>query len=663
VDKADYENVDVSLDVKPIYDFAWSPDSRFLAYSKMDKDLVYKVYIYSLERGESRCVSHGLFNDFGPVFSMDGQYLFFLSNRRFDPTFCDFEWEMVYKKVAGIYCLTLRKEGKPLFPLQSDEEGIEIAKEGEKEEKAEQEAPAEVIIDFEGLAERIEALPLPRGNFRSLMVNASSVFYLNADEGDFNRFEFRSPGPRPLHAFSFKDREERTVIEGIDGYKLSADGSHIVYRKGDTIGIIEATAKDSKGEPLDLSGLKMWLDPLAEWKQIFNEAWRMERDFYDEPGMHDLDWRAMKEKYGRLVDYASCRQDIQYIVGELIGELNTSHTYVYGGDPLRRPEQVNVGLLGVDWEIDRTNNRYRFKRIYRVPDWSREIIPPLVKPGLGVKEGDYLLRVNGKEVTAEQNIYSYFLDLAGKQVTLLVNDSPALAGAKEFMVKPQASERALRYHDWVEHNRRVVEEASDGKIGYLHLPDTYVGSAMEFPKYFYAQTRKKGLIIDGRFNGGGLDPDIFLQRLRKPLLAYWTRRYSHDQTTPAVVTTAHLVCLTNRQAGSGGDMLPWEFQISGMGPVIGTRTWGGLVGVSMSIPLIDGGVLTAPDYRIYDTKGKWVVENVGVKPDIVVDLSSEEVARGYDAQLMKEVEVLLKKIKEDPRPWPEHEPFPVQKKK
>jgi tricorn protease len=607
-------------------------------------------------------VSHGLFNDFGPVFSPDGKHMFFISNRRFNPTFCDFEWEMVYKKVAGIYCLTLSKDGKPLFPLRSDEEGIETEKEEEKKEKAEQVAAPKIIIDFEGLAERIEALPLPRGNYRSLMVNVSSIFYLNADKGDFNRFEFRSLGPRTLHAFSFEGQKERTVIEEIDGYKLSADGSHIVYKKGNTIGIIEAKAKDSKGAPLNLSSLKMWLDPAAEWKQIFNEAWRMERDFYYEPGMHGLDWVAMKHKYGRLIDYASCRQDIRYLVGELIGELNTSHTYVYGGDPLRRPERVNVGLLGADWKIDKANNRYRFKKIYRVPDWSREILPPLVKPGIEVKEGDYLLRVNGEEVTADRNIYSYFLDLAGKQVTLLVNESPTLAGAQEVLIKPLGSERALRYHDWVEHNRRVVAEASNGQIGYLHLPDTYVGSALEFPKYFYAQLRKKGLIIDGRFNGGGLDPDIFLQRLRKPVLAYWTRRYSHDQTTPAVVTTAHMVCLTNRQAGSGGDMLPWEFQIMGMGPVIGTRTWGGLVGVSMSIPLIDGGVLTAPDYRIYDTKGNWVVENVGVKPDIVVDLRSEEIARGYDAQLMKGIEVLLKRIKENPRPWPKHESFPMQKK-
>jgi tricorn protease len=451
------------------------------------------------------------------------------------------------------------------------------------------------------------------------------------------------------------------VIKGIDGYKLSADGSHIVYKKGKDIGIISSKEKNSKGKNLDLSGLKMWLNPIAEWKQIFNEAWRMERDFYYDPNMHGIDWAAMKEKYGRLLPYASCRQDIRFIVGELIGELNTSHTYVYGGDRKRRAERVNVGMLGADWEIDKASNRYRFKKIYRVPDWSRGILPPLMRPGIDVKEGDYLLQVNGEEVAADRNIYSYFQDLAGKQVSLLVNSKPIKADAKEIVIKPLRSEFILRYLDWVEHNRQIAEKESNGQIVYIHLPDTYMGSALEFPKYFYSQTRKKGLIIDGRFNGGGLDPDIFLQRLDKKLLTYWTRRYSHDQTTPAVVTRAHLVCLTNRQAGSGGDMVPMEFKMKKMGPVIGTRTWGGLVGVSMFIRLIDGGGLTAPDYRIYDPEGKWIVENVGVEPDIVVDLHPEEVARGYDAQLMKGIEVLLKKIKEDPRPWPKHESFRIDK--
>jgi len=657
VDHAEYENIDVSLDIKPIYDFAWSPDSRFIAYSKMNENLVYNVWVYSLDDGSIHRVSEGLFNDFGPVFSRDGEHLFFISNRRFDPTLCDFEWEMVYKRVAGVYAVTLREDGAPVMPFKSDEEGTDGKK--DKEETDEKKA-VKVRIDFDGLAGRIEHLPLPRGNYRSLAAGDGVLFYLDKDEGDFNRFEFRNIGPMDLHRFSFDDHEAKTVIEGVDGYRLSADGKTVVYKKDHSIGMIDAGATDSDGEALDLDGLEMRLDPLAEWNQIFNEVWRMERDFYYWPGMNGIDWNKMRERYSALMPYVSCRQDVKYVVGELIGELSTSHTYVYGGDQRREADWVNVGMLGVDWKVDPAANHYRFGKIYRVADWTHETIPPLARPGVDVHEGDYLLAVNGIDATADRNIYSYFQNLAGEQVTILVGSKPSKAGAREYTVKPLRNERTLRYLDWVEHNRMVVDKESGGEIGYIHLPDTYLGSAYEFPKYFYAQTRKKGLVIDGRFNGGGLDPDIFLERLDKKVLGYWTRRYSHDQTNPSYATRAHMVCLTNHLAGSGGDMLPMEFRLKGMGPVIGTRTWGGLVGVSMWIPLIDGGGFSAPDYRIYGADGKWVVENKGIEPDIVVDLDPAEMARGYDAQLMKAIEVLKQQIKDDPRPWPTHEPYTRQ---
>jgi tricorn protease len=657
VDRAKYENIDVSLDLKPIYDFNWSPDSRYIAYSKMDEDLVFKVYIYSLVDGKIHCVSNGIFNDFNPVFTKDGKHLLFVSNRRFNPTYCDFEWELVYKKVAGIYSLTLRKNGEPLLPFKSDEEETTVKSNTSKKGSA----PAMVTIDFDGLAERIEALPLPRGNYRNLAVNDQAVFFLHSEEGDYNRFEFRALGPRDLFAFSFDDREKQKVLAGINGFKMSFDGSHIIYKKGNKIGIVKAVAKKSKGAPISLADLTMKLDPITEWKQIFNEAWRIERDFYYDPNMMGQDWNLLKKKYGDLIELASCRQDIRYIIGELIGELNTSHTYIFGGDYQRQADSVNIGMLGVDWSIDKASKLYRFKKILRVPDWSRGIKPPLAGPGIHVKEGDYLLKVNGEAVKADRNVYSYFAGLAGKQVKILVNSKASLIGAREFTVKPLRRENSLRYQDWVEHNRKVCEKASNGTIGYIHMPDTYMGSSVEFPKYFYSQLRKKGLVIDGRFNGGGLDPDIFLQRLDKKIHSYWTRRYSHDQTAPSMATRAHMAMLTNRQAGSGGDELPYQFQQRKMGPVIGTRTWGGLVGVSMFIGLIDGGGITAPDYRIYSEKGEWVVENVGVVPDIEIDLKSDEMARGYDAQLMKAVEYLMKKIAKEPRPWPKHEPFPVDK--
>jgi tricorn protease len=652
VDQAEYENIDVSLDLKPIFDYSWSPDSRWLAYVKMNKQSVYQIYIYSLESKKKQRVSQELFNDSNPVFSTDGHFLYFISNRRFSPTYCDLEWEMVYKDIAGIYSLKLMPGGEPRFPYRNDIESEKKKKEKEK---------VIVNIDFKGIQDRIEPFPLKRGNYRNLSTTDDGIFYLNKEKGDFNKFEFRIPRSMTLYNFSFKKRQESTVVKNINFYKLSHDGSTIIYKMGNNVGMTASSEKNSKGSNINLSGLKMRFNPKEEWWQIFNEAWRMERDFYYEPNMHGLDWQAMKKKYSLLMDKAVCRQDIRFIIGELIGELNTSHTYIFGGDRKRTAKRVNVGLLGADWKVDSNANRYQFDRIYKVSEYNANRIPPLARPEINIQSGDYLLQVNGMEVKTDRNIYSYFVDLAGKQVTITVNSKPSIIGARRYVVKPISSESRFRYLDWVEANRLAVDKASNGTIGYLHFPDTYNGSAGMFPKYFYSQTRKEGLIVDGRFNGGGLDPEIFLRRLNRKPHSYWTRRYSDDQQSPNYGVTAHMVCLTNRQAGSGGDEFPFEFRQFGMGPVIGTRTWGGLVGVSMFIELIDGGGLTAPDYRIYHTDGSWIVENKGVAPDIEVFLHPEEMFSGKDAQLEKGVEYLLKKIKEKPFARPEHGTFPAQK--
>ncbi len=652
VDKEEYENVDVSLDLKSIFDYSWSPDSRFIVYSRMNEAYMYQLYVYSLENKTINCLSNGLFHDFNPVFTRDGEHLIFISNRRFEPTYCDLEWEMVYQKIAGLYAITLKKDGKSILPFKSDEEKPAVA-------APKSEAPVTVRIDLDGITARTEALPLEKGNYRNLSVNATSLFYLNGDEGNFNRFEVAGHGPMTLCSWSFSEQKETSLTEGIDGYRLSADGETIVFTKSGAVSLISSSGGNPT--PLKLSDLKVWYDPVSEWKQIFNEAWRMERDYYYEPGMHGQDWNLMKEKYGKLAARASCRQDLTFIIGEMIAELNTSHTYVYGGDSKRRTEPVNIGMLGADYSIDRQNNLYRFKKIYGEKDWSREAWPPLAKPGVNIAEGDYLLKVNNTDVKADKEIYSYFVGLTGKQVTLTVNSKPSLAGAREVTVVPAGSENSFRYMDWLESNRKAVDKASGGKIGYIYLPDTWNGSATDFPRYFYSQTKKEGLIIDGRFNGGGLDPEIFLQRLQKKPHAFWTRRQSADQPIPHLAVDAHMALITNRYAGSGGDELPYEFRWFGMGPIIGTRTWGGLVGVSMFIDLIDGGGLTAPDYRIYNEKGEWVVENEGVTPDIIIDIDSRKYADGYDTQLMKAVEVVMTQITDEPRQWLQHKPYPVDR--
>ncbi len=651
IDKEEFENVDVSQDVKSIYDYSWSPDSRFITYSKMNKDFVYQLYVYNLETKVINGLSNGLFSDSRPVFTKDGDYIIFVSNRRFEPTYCDIEWEMVYQKVAGIYAIALRKDVKSILPYKSDEE---LAVDAPKASAAPQ-----IRFDFDGITDRVEALPLKRGNYRNLAVNGSTLFYLNGSEGNFNRFEVGSHDPMTLYSYSFNKRKENTLVEAIDGYKLSFDGESIIYQKDGGVSIVAASG--GEGKPVKLNGLKFWYEPRKEWTQIFNDAWRLERDYYYEAGMNGQDWNFIKQKYGKLVDRASSRQDLTFIIGELIGELNTSHTYVYGGDSKRKADRVNVGMLGADYKVDAQNNLYQFSKIYKERDWSRETWPPLAKPGINILEGEYLLKVNNVDVKASKEVYSYFVGLAGKQVTLTVNSKPTLVGAREVVVEPVGNENNIRYMDWLESNRLAVVKASNGKIGYIYMPDTWNGSATDFPKYFYSQAHKEGIILDGRFNGGGLDPEIFLQRLLKKPHGFWTRRNSVDQTIPFYAVQAQMALLTNRYAGSGGDELPYEFQWNKMGPVIGTRTWGGLVGVSMFMNLIDGGGLTAPDYRIYNEKGEWVVENEGVTPDIIIDVDSKKYSEGYDTQLMKAVEEVMKKINENPRKFPVHKPFPADK--
>nr|MCU0253920.1 PDZ domain-containing protein [Acidobacteriota bacterium] len=501
VDKAEYEAMDLAIDTKPIFDHAWSPDSRFLAYTKMGPDLVNRVWIYALETKEKQAVTGGTYESFGPVFSADGERIFFVSNRRFDPTYSDMDFELVYKKVAGIYALALKAGAKPLFPPETGDPAPEPEKVGEKagekagerKDAATPAAPPRTVVDFAGIEARVEPLPLPRGNYRRLGTAGDTLFYLDGEEGDFNRFDIREPGARPLEAFDLKARKGRTVLEAVDDYALSADGKRLGWRRGTEIGNVDATAETAKPAPRDLSGLTMRLDPRAEWKQIYREVWRLERDYFYDPGMHGLDWAAVGAKYQPLIDAAASRAEVRWVIGELIGELATSHTYVYGGDRRRRPDRVPTGLLGADLVADPASGRWQIRRILRTPDWTTGNVPPLAAPGVDVREGDFLLAVDGRDVTTAREAFAEFEGLAGKPVRLTVaadakgKDTretivvPA-ADAKgkdtrETIVVPAADESKFRYLDWLERNRAAVEKASGGKIGYLHLPDTFTGAA------------------------------------------------------------------------------------------------------------------------------------------------------------------------------------------
>lgn len=646
LDKAPREPMDVSLKNKEISDFAFSADSRYLAWARIGEDMVSHIFLADLKSGETQDVSDGRYNDFGPCFSKDGRHLFFLSNRSFRPTLGDFEWEMVYKKMTRIYALRLQADVPEVFPLLSD--GVEAA-----ENTPSASTPSHEIA-WTGLQDRIEVLPPKAGNYRRLSTDGKSLFYLDSDGGDYNPFEFRPEGLKTLGALDLETGETRSLREDLKSYELAADGKHIMWWSAEGVGIAESGSLSSKSAELDLSHMVAEVEPRAEWHEIFDEAWRMERDYFYDPEMRGLDWKKTGEKYRSLVDRATCPQDMEFIIGELIGELGTSHSYVYAGESHREADFVNVGMLGADFEAEK--GLWKIKKIFRTADWSRQILPPLA--GKKIAEGDYLLAVNGVPVNDSREVYAWFQGQASQQVRLKVNNAPTSEGAWEIRVKPLRSEYILRYQAWVEHNRRLVDAASGGKIGYLHFPDTYLGSATEFPRQYYSQVKKEGLIIDGRYNGGGLDPLIFLSRLARKPISYWSRRYSEDQRTPWYVSNAHMVCLTNRQAGSGGDELPYTFRFLKMGPVIGTRTWGGLVGYSADIELMDGSGLTAPNYRIYTPDGRWIIENEGVVPDIEVENDPAEMMAGHDAQLQKAIDVLMQEIRENPLSDPEHPPIP-----
>jgi tricorn protease len=393
--------------------------------------------------------------------------------------------------------------------------------------------------------------------------------------------------------------------------------------------------------------MQAWVDPRAEWMQMFNEAWRLERDFYYDPAMGGLDWKAVGERYRQLVPYVAHRADLNYILGELIGELSTSHTYVGGGDYPKVPK-VDTGLLGVDWSLDAASGLYRLAHIYRSRDWNSDVPAPLGEPGLAVRDGDFLLAVNGEPVRSPQNVYAAFVGTVGKQTVLKLGSSANDSRPRTVTVKPIASEATLRYTAWVRANREKVDKATGGRVAYIHVPNTAIGGIQEFSKGYFPQVEKQGIIVDERFNAGGFIPDFFVERLMRKTWTYWSNRDHESFRTPGQSIDGPKCILANEYAGSGGDAFPFYFRQQGVGPIIGKRTWGGLVGISHDLPLVDGGSVTMPDFGIYGTDGQWLVENHGVDPDIEVENTPESGVDGKDLQLEKAIEWTLAQLKEHP---------------
>ncbi|MBI3670404.1 MAG: PD40 domain-containing protein [Acidobacteria bacterium] len=667
----------------------WSPDSRWVAYAKTGPNLSAAIYLYSLEQKKIFPVTNGFYDDGNPVFDHNGKYLYFLSQRFFYPSPGRFDQRFNYYSTTGVFAVTLKADEASPFAAQSDEEkeaeekkdekkadekkkeandkkngageakppaaDASAEKQGEKktdekkaeEKKAEEKAPKPVQIDIEGLGQRIVNVPIPAGIYDELQARKEKLFY-RAIPMEARQAALPGP-PRPrnsLHVYDVSKREDKVLLEGINNYDLNKDGSKVIYRSGDTYGVVDAVpgkAKVGEGK-LNTSSLQVLVDPREEWKQIFREAWRIERDFYWDPNMGGLDWKKIGKRYEALLPWVAHRSDLNYIIGEMIAELSTSHTYVGGGEVPDR-KRISVGLLGVDFEADQ--GYYRFKKIYRGENWNDQTRAPLDEPGLKVKESNYLIAVNGVAARSSASPYSYFQNLANQVVTLKVNDKPSAEGAWEINVKPAASEAFVRYLDWVESRRKLVSEATGGRVGYMHVPDTFISGVIMFDKYLNAQIGKDGMIVDERYNAGGQIPDFYTEKLKRGLLSLLAPREGKDVPWPPLAIYGPKVMIINELAGSGGDAFPWFFKREKIGPLVGTRTWGGLIGIARNIPLMDGGFVTAPEFAFWSTDngGEWIVENHGVDPDHVVEQRPDLEVSGHDPQLEQAIELAKEGLK------------------
>ncbi len=639
-----------------IQQFAWSGDSRWLAYARPEANNFNRVMLASIPDGKVTAVSDGLTDDFAPAFDPEGRWLYFVSRRAIDlPTFA-FEYNFGYARTDKILALSLKADGAPPAAYQSDEETGAAAKdegkakdEAKGDEKAGAKKPAgtaPVAIDLAGLGERAAELPIPPGRYSGIHAFKGKVLYVALDEPDPDA---NGNGTGAVHCFDLEKRKDKTVIAGVDpNFATTTDGGKVLYRADDKFGIVDADEGKKPGDgKLGADALMATVDPRQEWMQMFNEAWRLERDFYYDPAMGGLDWKAVGEHYRQLVPFVAHRADLNYILGELIGELSTSHAYVGGGDtpPVAK---VDIGLLGADYDLDAASGHYRFRTIYRERDWNGKDAAPLGEPGVGVREGDYLLSVNDRPVKSPENLYAAFEGTVGKLTRITVGSSPGDAKPRTYTVKPVRSEGPLRYRAWVAANREKVEKATGGRIAYIHVPNTSMQGVIEFTRQYYPQVDKQGIIVDERFNGGGFIPDFFIDRLRRTTVSYWSTRDGDDfRTSPNAIDGPKCI-LVNQYAGSGGDCFPYFFRQAGLGPVIGKRTWGGLVGISHSLPLVDGGAVTMPDFGFWDLEGRWAVENHGVDPDIEVENAPDAMVAGHDPQLEKAIEYSLEQLRTNP---------------
>ncbi len=649
-----------------IHDQAFSPDGRWLAYSITGANEQRAIWIDNIGSGKPTRVSGPFANDFSPVFSPNGKYLYFVSTRHENPTLSETEFNVATLEMNGVYVATLRKNEPSAFAPRSDEGAVEPDKDS-KPAAWKPGASAAVNIDFDGLMARAVPVSVPAADIAQLDARDDLIYYLTTQP---QMIDGPLPGAKStLYAYDLGKRKKSTIVEDLNGYSMSADGTKLLFKKsgegeGGGYSIVDAKPQDGdkKADPkaLDLSHMKIQIQPVAEWAEMFNNAWRLERDLFVNPKMNGVNWQAVHDSYVKLLPLVGSRQDLTYLTGEMQGELGNSHTYAGGGDEDDPVEALPTPLLGVDFAL--SNGRYQFAHIYPGDNTRDAYRSPLTEPGIDVHQGDFLLAVNGRELKAPMDPYSLFVGVDDQPVTLTVSNS-ANGARRDVTVKPIKNELSLREQDWIDHNREIVDRLSGGKIAYIYMSDMESLGMQQFIRQFYPQMDKAALIMDDRFNGGGNIDQIVLERLRRILAGLTTNREQAAQSIPQQLIVGPKACLINNYSASDGDIFPFFFKKYGLGPLIGTRTWGGVRGIRGNWPFLDGGYITVPEDAQYGLQSEWVIENHGVDPDINVDTDPGQLLAGHDAQLEAAVNYLMQKLKAQksglppaPQPLPAYPP-------
>lgn len=628
---------------------SWSPDGRWLTFSHDLENNHSAVFIFDSKNKILKQVTSGFYNSANPVFDSEGKYIYLLTNQSFSPYYSDIDNSFIYANSTQIAVLTLQKTTRSvlfpkndtvkMLPSEPVTKVVEVKHKFKSSVDTVQKIRVKVEpvnIDFDGIESRIEILPLHAGNYGKPGSVKNKILYLKFPPQ--NEVDAKPS----LKIYDIEKKEEKTILDDVNDYSMSADRQKLLVQRGDTWAVIKPEESQKFEKPIHISEMQMLVNPMEEWKQILTDVWRLERDYFYDPNMHGVNWEQVKQRYMNMLLGASTREELNFIIGEMIGELNSSHTYQGGGD-LEKESSLNVGYLGVDYEPD--GNFYKIKRIIRGAPWDAEERSPLDMPGVNINEGSYLLAVDGVPLTTSQEPYALFQDLADKTVELTYNSSPSWKGAKTAIVKTMKDEGRLRYLAWVENNRKRVDAETGGEAGYIYVPSTGIDGQNELMRQFNAQWNKRALVIDERFNSGGQIPDRFIEMLNRTPLAYWAIRDGKSNPWPPFANFGPKVMLINGWSGSGGDAFPDYFRKKGLGPLIGNRTWGGLIGISGVPDLIDGGVVTVPSFRMFNPDGSWFKEGHGVDPDILVDEDLGLMAKGIDPQLERgitEIKSLLK---------------------